>query len=43
MEQEERLCDGVEIVREFTYLGDWVSNGGGCEAMNHVLIVVLTS
>ena len=32
MEQEEKLCDEVETVREFTYLGDWVSAGGGCEA-----------
>ena len=32
MEQEERLCDEVETVREFTYLGDRVSAGGGCEA-----------
>ena len=29
--QEERLCDGVETVREFTYLGGTVSVGGGCE------------
>ena len=26
------LCDEVETVREFTYLGDRVSTGGGCEA-----------
>ena len=32
MEHEERLCDGVETAREFTYLGDRVSAGGGCEA-----------
>ena len=32
MEQEEKLCDDVETVREFTYLGDRVSAGGGCEA-----------
>ena len=32
MEQEERLCDEVETVREFTYLGDRVSAGGGFEA-----------
>ena len=32
MEQEERLCDEVETVREFTYLGDRVSAGGGCGA-----------
>ena len=24
MEQEEKLCDDVETVREFTYLGDRV-------------------
>ena len=32
MEQEETLCDEVDTVREFTYLGDRVSTGGGCEA-----------
>ena len=32
MEQEERLCNEVETVREFTYLGDSVSVGRGCEA-----------
>ena len=32
VEQEEKLCDEVEIVREFTYLGDRVSAGRGCEA-----------
>ena len=32
VEQEERLCDDVETVREFTYLGERVSTGGGCEA-----------
>ena len=26
------LCDNLETVRELTYLGDWVSAGGGCEA-----------
>ena len=26
------LCDEVETVREFTYLGDRVSAGGGCES-----------
>ena len=31
-EQKERLCDEVETVREFTYLGNRVSVGGGCEA-----------
>ena len=30
--QEEKLCDDVETVGEFSYLGDWVSAGGGCEA-----------
>ena len=30
MEQEEKLCDEVETVQEFTYLGDSVSAGGGC-------------
>ena len=32
MKQEEKVCDEVETVREFTYLGDRVSAGGGCEA-----------
>ena len=32
VEQEEKLCHEVETVREFTYLGDRVSAGGGCEA-----------
>ena len=32
VEQEEKLCDEVETVREFTYLGDRVSAVGGCEA-----------
>ena len=32
VEQEEKLCHEVEAVREFTYLGDRVSVGGGCEA-----------
>ena len=31
VEQEETLCDEVEKVREFTYHGDRVSAGGGCE------------
>ena len=31
VEQEEKLCE-VETVNEFTYLGDRVSDGGGCEA-----------
>ena len=30
--QKETLSDEVETVREFTYLGDRVSAGGGCEA-----------
>ena len=32
MEQEVKLCDEVETVSEFTYHGDSVSAGGGCEA-----------
>ena len=32
LEQEVKSCDEVETVREFTYLGDRVSAGGGCEA-----------
>ena len=32
MEKEVKLCDEVKTVREFTYLGDRVSAGGGCEA-----------
>ena len=31
-EFEEKLCNAVETVREFAYLGDMVSVGGGCEA-----------
>ena len=31
VEQEEKLCDEVESVREFTYLGDRVSAVRGCE------------
>ena len=31
VEQEDKLCDEVETVREFTYHGDRVSAGGGCE------------
>ena len=27
-----KRCDEVETVREFTYLGDRVCAGGGCEA-----------
>ena len=33
MEQEEKLCEEVKTVREFTYLGDMVSADGGCEAV----------
>ena len=33
MEQEDKLCDEVETVSEFTYLGDRVSAGGGCESV----------
>ena len=32
VEQEEKLCDEAENVREFTYLGGRLSAGGGCEA-----------
>ena len=32
MQQEEKLCEEVEIVRELTHLGDRVRAGGGCEA-----------
>ena len=32
MEQEEKLCDEVETVKELTYLGDRVSAGSGCVA-----------
>ena len=32
MEREEKLCDEVETVEEFTYLCDRVCAGGGCEA-----------
>ena len=32
MEQEVRLCDEVETVGEFTYLGDRLNAGGGYEA-----------
>ena len=31
VEQEEKLCDEAETLWEFTYLGDTVSAGGGCE------------
>ena len=32
VEQEEKLCDKVETLRESIYLGDRVRAGGGCEA-----------
>ena len=32
VEQEEKLCNEERTVREFAYLGDGVSAGGGCEA-----------
>ena len=32
MEQEEKLCDEMETVNEFTYLCDRVNAGGGCDA-----------
>ena len=32
MDHEEKLCNYVETVREFTHVGDWVNLGGGCEA-----------
>ena len=32
VDQEEKLCNEVETVTEFTYHGDRVSAGGGCEA-----------
>ena len=28
----EKLCDEVETVNEFCYLGDRLSSSGGCEA-----------
>ena len=31
MELEEKIFDEVETAMEFTYLGDEVSVGGGCE------------
>ena len=33
VEQEEKLCDEVKTIREFTYLGNNVNAGGGCEAV----------
>ena len=32
VEQEEKLCDEVGTVREFTYLGNRVRASGGCES-----------
>ena len=32
MDQEEKSCDEVETVQEFTYLGDRLGARGGCEA-----------
>ena len=32
VEQKETSCGKVETVKEFTYLGDRVSTGGGLEA-----------
>ena len=32
VKQDENVCDEVETVRAFKYLGDRVSDGGGCEA-----------
>ena len=32
MELEEKLCDEVETIREFTYIDDRVNASGGCEA-----------
>ena len=32
VKQEEKICHDTETVREFTYIGDGVSPGGGCEA-----------
>ena len=32
MEQEEKLCDEVEKVRDLTYPADSLSAGEGCEA-----------
>ena len=33
MEQEERLCDEVKTVREFTYQGDRAGTDGGCKTV----------
>ena len=35
------LCDEVETVKEFTYLGDRVSAGGGCEAVKKQDVALL--
>ena len=32
VEQEEKLCDKVETVSEFAYIGDRMSAGGRCTA-----------
>ena len=32
MEPVEDLCEEVEMVRGFCYLGDWVNAGSGCKA-----------
>ena len=37
MEQEGKLCDEVETVNEFTYLGDRVS-GGCCGRQNKMWV-----
>ena len=37
VDQVEELCDGVETVREFTFLGGMVSASGGCEAIVTVM------
>ena len=33
VEQEKKICDEMEIVREFTHLGDRVSTCGACKAV----------
>ena len=32
LEQEEKLCNEMETVRELAYFGDRVNAGGGCVA-----------
>ena len=32
MEQEEKLCNQVEMAGEFTYFDDSIDAGGGCSA-----------